>query len=445
MNNPMMNDFTRRDFLKVTTASAGVVAMSQATMPTVLGATAGSEKIRVGVIGCGGRGTGAARNCMDADPAVEIVALADLFPEQLEKARNSLANPAGGKKKDRQGDGPKRVAKISPDMCFSGFDCHEKLLKNAKVDMVILAAPPGFRPSHFAAAVAAGKHIFTEKPVAVDPAGCRAFIAAAKIAQQKKLSVVAGTQRRYDFAYKAVMQRIHEGAIGELVAAQCYWNGGGIWFREKKDWITKYSDLEWQCYNWYHYDWLCGDHIVEQHIHNIDVLNWAFKGTPVKFQGMGGRQNRGNISGNIWDHFAVEMDYANGARVSSMCRHAANTMSRVSERIVGTKGTSDPSKWIRDMQGKEIYSYTGERKDPYVLEHVELIKSIRGGNAINEGQQVAESTLTAIGGRMAAYTGREISWNWLMNASKLDIFPKQLQAGPALINPIPIPGTTELV
>jgi predicted dehydrogenase len=390
-------------------------------VPRAFGATTGSDRIRVGLIGCGGRGAGAAKNCLDAAPGVEIVALADLFPRQTERLRERFKVPA--------------------EMCFHGFDNYLKLLAT-DVDLVILAAPPGFRPSHFAAAVAAGKHVFMEKPVAVDPVGARAVIEASRLAKQKGLGVGVGTQRRHQASYLEVMKRIHDGDLGELVGGQCYWNGDSIWFREKKEWLADLTDFEWQCWNWYHWDWLCGDQIVEQHIHNIDVMNWAYGGPPVKFSGMGGRQNRGSIPGNIWDHFAVELEYANGSRVTSFCRHAPKTMGRVGERVVGTKGTSDPSRWIK---GSKPYEFTGPAVDPLVQEHTDLITSIRANNPINDGIRIAESTLTAIGGRMAAYTGREISWSWLLNGSKLDIFPKNPAPGPGVFGSVPVPGETPLV
>ncbi|MBI5382617.1 MAG: Gfo/Idh/MocA family oxidoreductase [Opitutae bacterium] len=438
MNTSPLSKLSRRSFVQLSGTAASAAVLTGLGANRVLGATAGSDKLRVGVIGCGGRGVGAARNCMDADPGVEIVSLGDLFPVQVEKARIALQSP---EKKKGEVVTSTRTANVPPDRCFSGFDCYKKVLAT-DVDLVILAAPPGFRPSHFAAAVEAGKHVFMEKPAAVDPVGCRAIIAAAKVAKEKKLGVVAGTQRRHEPGYIEVMKRIQAGEMGELVGGQCYWNGGGIWFREKKDWLAELSDFEWQCYNWYHWDWICGDHIVEQHMHNIDIMNWAFGGPPAKFQGMGGRQNRGNIPGNIWDHFAVEMEYPNGARVLSMCRHAPKTATRVSERLVGTKGTSDCKGTIK---GEKPFAYSGANPNPYVVEHEDLIKSIRSGNPLNEGEQVAISTLTAIGGRMAAYTGRELSWNWLLNSSKLDIFPKECKPGPGLFPPIPVPGVTELI
>ncbi len=414
-------DLSRRDFVRLSAASLGAAALAASTAPRVFGATAGSDTIRVGVIGCGGRGTGAAQNVLEAAPGVEIVAVADLFERQAVRARDKF--------------------KVSPAKCFWGFDAFAQLLQT-DVNYVILATPPGFRPAHFAAAVAAGKHIFIEKPVAVDPTGVRSIIATAKLASEKGLSVVAGTQRRHQGSYIETMKRIHGGELGELVGGQCYWNGESIWFREKNDWLANVSDFEWQCWNWYHWDWLSGDQIVEQHIHNLDVMNWAFGGPPVKISGMGGRQNRGAIPGNIWDHFAVELEYANGARVSSQCRHAPKTTTRVGERLVGTKGVSDPNGSIK---GEKSFKYALKDINPQVQEHTDLIASIRANSPVNEAVRVAESTLTAIGGRIAAYTGREVSWKWLMEGSKLDLFPKNPAAGAGVFGPVPIPGAYALV
>ena len=426
MNTSLRSDLSRRDFVKLSAVTTGAAVLAQLGASTVMAASGGSDRIRVGLVGCGGRGTGAAQNCLESSAGVEIVALADLFPRQVEVAAKKF--------------------KVDPGHCFSGFDAYQKLLAT-DIDLVILATPPGFRPSHFAAAIAAGKNVFMEKPVAVDPVGCRSVIATARLAKAKKLAVGAGTQRRHQPAYIEVMNRIHDGQIGELVGGQCYWNGEGIWFRAKDDpktpWLATLSDFEWQCYNWYHWDWLSGDQIVEQHIHNIDVMNWAFGGPPAKFMGMGGRQNRGSIPGNIWDHFAVEMEYANGARVMSMCRHTPKSSPRIGERVVGTQGVSVCDKGT--IKGTKSFDYAGENPNPMVQEHADLIKSIRGGQPYNEGERVAESTLTAIGGRMSAYTGREISWSWLLEGSKLDIFPKECRPGPGRFTPIPIPGQVPLV
>jgi predicted dehydrogenase len=428
---PSTSALSRRDFVKLSAATTTAAVLASLGANRVLAASAGRERLRVGVIGCGGRGTGAAQNCRDADPAVEIVALADLFPAQVAAAQKKLNVPQAA--------------------TFSGFDAYQKLLALSDLDIVILAAPPGFRPTHFEAAVNAGKHIFCEKPIAVDPTGVRQFIAAAQKAKEKKI----GTQRRHHPGYIEVMKRVHGGEIGELVGGQCYWNGTEPWYRarDEKDkdgnirwpWLADLSDFEWQCFNWYHWDWLCGDHIVEQHIHNIDVVNWAFGGPPAKFMGVGGRQTRGNKPGNIWDCFAVEMEYPNGARVMSMCRHAPKATNRVAERIVGTKGVLDTRENEQTLKTATAYKYEGPVVNPMVQEHKDLIASIRSGELLNEGERVALSTLTAIGGRMSAYTGREISWKWLLEGSKLDIFPKETKPGAGIFGAVPVPGTVELV
>ncbi len=402
-------------------------------IPRVMAARTASDTIRVGVIGCGGRGTGAAKNCLESSPGVQIVALGDLFERQTEAAQKKL-----------------KLAKVER---FWGFDNYKKVLA-ADIDLVIIATPPGFKPVQFEAAVNAGKHIFCEKPVAVDPVGVRQFIASAKKAKEKRLAVVAGTQRRHQQSYLDTMQRIHGGDLGELVGGQCYWNGTGIWFRDKKDWLANVSDFEWQCWNWYHWDWICGDQIVEQHVHNLDVMNWAFGGPPVKFMGMGGRQTRdkelsgiaAEKRGNIWDHFAVELEYPNGARVMSMCRHTPKSTPRVAERVVGSRGVADMTQsGVATIKGAKPFSYAGPTPDPYVVEHTDLIASIRANAPLNEGEQVAYSTLTAIGGRMSAYTGREVSWKWLLEGSKLDIFPKECKPGPGVFPKVAMPGEVELI
>jgi myo-inositol 2-dehydrogenase/D-chiro-inositol 1-dehydrogenase len=434
----------RRTFLKTSLPAAGAVTFASLGIDRVLGATQGSDTIRIGILGCGGRGTGAARNCLEGAPGVAIVAVADMLRNQAEIAAEQF--------------------KVAPDHVFSGLDAYQHLVKT-DVDLVIMATPPGFRPMHFKAAIEAGKHVFMEKPVAVDPVGCRLVMEVSNLAKEKKLAVVAGTQRRHQAGYIETMKRIHGGDIGELVGGQCYWLGGGIWFRMKEGFTASLSDLEWQCYNWYHWDWLSGDQVVEQHIHNIDVMNWCFNGPPSKFLASGGRQNRDadilplvkdspdfqrmgetnghpNILGNIYDHTCAELEYANGARIVSMGRHAPKSANRVGERIVGTKGVSNCSDMI---QGEKPYSYTEKQMDPFVLEHTDLIRSIRAGEPLNEGVRVAESTLTAIGIRMSAYTGREFSWEWLSKSSMLEIFPKEIKPGPGIFPPVAIPGTTPLL
>jgi predicted dehydrogenase len=282
-----------------------------------------------------------------------------------------------------------------------------------------------------------------EKPVAVDPVGIRSVIASSELASQKGLAIVAGTQRRHQDHYLQVMKRIHDGDIGEIVAAQCYWNQGDLWVKKPR---PHWSDMEWQCRNWLYFTWLSGDHIVEQHLHNLDVINWAIGTHPVQAMGMGGREVRtGKEYGNVFDHFAVEYEYPGGVRVLSMCRQIKGASTRVAERVVGTKGLVKTDGRNGSIEGEKPYKYEGKSPSPYVQEHADLIRSIRQGKPLNEGRQVAESTMTAIIGRMSAYTGRALKWDWAMNASKLDLAPPKYEFGDLPVRPVSVPGKTKLV
>ncbi len=412
-----LSGITRRDFIKAASV-AGLAAMVSG--PGILHA-APAEKIRVGLIGCGGRGTGAMIDCVEASHDVVLTAAADLFPDRMEEGLKFLKEKL-----------PKENFSATPGTCFSGFDAFTKVIA-ADVDMVILATPPFFRPQHFKAAVEAGKHIFMEKPVAVDPVGIRSVMATADLAAQKGLSVVAGTQRRHEAHYVEIMKRIHAGDIGEIVAGQCYWYMGGLWLeRAAQNWadrvIKNWSDMEWHVRNWLFTVWCSGDHICEQHVHNLDVMNWAMGSHPVKCTGMGGRAARTDpMFGNVFDHFAVEYEYPNGARVLSMCRQTAGASDNVSERVVGTKGFSYTDGADGFIKGSKPFKPEKASPNPYVQEHADLIASIKAGKPINEGRQVAESTLTAIMGRMSAYTGRSLSWDWVLNSSKLDLTPPHFE------------------
>jgi len=411
---------TRRTFLK----TSAVLAAGAAVMNIPFVHAQGSDRIRVGLIGCGGRGKGAANDCVNSASGIEIYAIGDLFQDRMESA-----------KKDLRGLGDK--ANLSDDRCFHGFDNYLKVIQSG-VDMVILATPPGFRPQHFKAAIEAGKHVFMEKPVAVCPTGVRTVIAASELASQKKLGVVAGTQRRHDKGYQETINRLRDGAAGKIVSAQCYWNQGGLWRADRQD---NWSDTEWQIRNWLYFAWLSGDHIVEQHIHNIDVINWVLGATPVKAVGMGGRQSRTEPAyGHIYDHFAIDFEYPGGVKVLSMCRQIDNCANRVGEFVMGTEGVADPGGWIK---GKSEWSYSGSRPNPYIQEHTDLIASIRAGKPLNEGRQVAESTLCAIMGRMAAYTGQEITWEKALN-SDLNLMKENLTFGPMAVDPVAMPGKTRV-
>ena len=306
---------------------------------------------------------------------------------------------------------------------------------------MILATPPGFRPLHLAAAVDAGKHVFAEKPVAVDPAGIRTVIAAAEAAKKKNLAIVSGTQRRHQESYLETIKRIEDGAIGEVLGGSCYWNQGGLWVHERK---PEYSDMEWQIRNWFYFTWLSGDHVVEQHVHNIDVMNWVMGAHPEKALGVGGRQSRTDPKyGQIFDHFAVEFTYPGDRRVLSMCRQQEGCPSKVGEFVIGSAGTSHPG---GSIDGKQSWRYRNrEAPSPYVQEHADLIASIRAGQPLNEGHRIAESTLCAIMVRMAAYTGQEIAWDWAMNESQLDLVPKNPEFGPLPVAEVARPGKTPLV
>jgi predicted dehydrogenase len=410
---------SRRNFLSNCAAAASLPVL--AGLPINVFAAGSNEKLKVGVIGTGGRGTGAAGDCLRAGKGdVEIWAVGDLFENRVKEAASKFKVPA--------------------ERTFTGFDAYQKVLETG-VDLVILATPPGFRPLHLRAAIEKGVHVFAEKPVAVDPAGVRDVIAVGELAKQKKLSIVAGTQRRHENVYLETMKRIHDGAIGEIVSAQCYWCQGALWHNGGKD-IT---DMEYQIRNWLYFTWLSGDHIVEQHVHNIDVINWAFGGPPVRAFGMGGRQTRVDAKyGDAFDHFSIEFVYPNDVRVQSFCRQAQGASSRIGERIVGTKGVAHSGK----ITGENPWTFSKEKgNNGYVQEHVDLIKAIRTRNPLNEAKTVAEATLTGILGRISAYTGKEVSFKWALEGSKLDLFPKQFAFGPGTapgVN-VAVPGRTQPV
>jgi myo-inositol 2-dehydrogenase / D-chiro-inositol 1-dehydrogenase len=414
---------SRRDFMLSAAAGAGAMALGA-------GKAGAAEKdtLRVGLIGCGRRGTGAIRNCIASSENVVLAAMGDLFPEHLKSAREDLGRLGA-------------ACQVTEETAFTGFGAYQQVL-DCDVDMVILACPPAFRPKHLAAAVDAGKHVFMEKPAAVDPAGIRSIIATSEKADGKGLSIVAGTQRRHDPVYRDIIAKVHDGIIGDLVAAQCYWIGDYGYYPavlRKEGW----PDVEWQIRNWNYFTWLSGDHIVEQHVHNLDIMNWAFNAHPIKAAAMGGRQQRtGPEFGHIYDHFAVEYIYPGGIRVQSMCRQNADTFRRVGENLVGTKGNANPAAWVR---GEKKYRFEGEKANPYVQEHADLIAAIRSGKRINEARQVAESTMTAIIGRMSAYTGQEVDWDWAMNESQLDLVPDPVVFGDKAVAAVAVPGKTPLI
>ena len=409
----------RRSLLVSSAASAAWLA----TSPLVH--ARGSDTIRVGVIGCGGRGTGAAFNCVAAAPGVEVLAVGDLFAERVAKARAELVKLEAANR-------------VSDATSFVGWDAYQKVLAT-DVDLVILATPPHFRPAHLEAAIAAGKHVFMEKPAAVDGPGVRKVLAAAAAAKEKKLAIVAGTQRRHDAPYLEAMRRIHDGAIGTIVGGQCWWNQGSLWMHPRK---PEWNDMEWQLRNWLYFTWLSGDHICEQHVHNIDVINWAIGAAPRSAVSLGGRQVRTDPAyGHVFDHFSTEFEYPGGVLVQSSARQIDGCENRVGERLVGTLGTSDPAGWI---DGASPWDWEGEGRNAYEQEHVDLIASIRAGTPLNEGRAVAESTLTAIMGRMSAYTGQKVTWEQALHSGE-DLTPPAYAFGPLAVAEVAVPGKTRLL
>lgn len=424
---------SRRAFISNCAAFASLPIL--ASLPPNAFAAGADDRIKVGLIGAGGRGTGAAQDALNADKAVHITAVGDVFEDVVKgkHVRDRLTQ--------RQ-NSPR--SKVAPENLFFGFDAYKRVIDSG-VDYVILAAPPHFRPIHAEYAIEKGVNVFAEKPGAVDPVGCRKLFAVAELATKKNLSIAAGTQRRHDPRYIETIRRIRAGELGDLVGGQAYWVGDSTASFWKHKQNPAWSEMEYNLRSWYGFQWLCGDHIVEQHVHNLDIINWAFGGPPVKAFGMGGRQNR--VWGDIWDHFAVEFEYANGARVQSFCRQADNTSHRVSERIAGTKGNADVGGGIfRGLDNKQFWKYSGPRANPYVEEHKNLIAAIRSGKPLNEGKTLAEATLTGVLGRLSAYSGKEISYKWILEASQTDLSPSAYDFGAKPPKPgIAVPGKTSPV
>jgi len=430
--NPTETKLSRRDFIRTSAALSAVTLASPASRMFA----GGSDKIRIAVIGCGGRGTHDTTNCLNCAENVELVAMGDLFADRLERCRRRLTEEFGEK------------VKVTNETCFTGWDAHKKVLAIDEVDLVILTEPPHFRPSHLRAAVEAGKHIFMEKPVAVDPVGVRSVIKSSEIADQKKLTIVAGTQSRRMSHLIEGMKRIHNGDIGEIVGGQCLRLGGGMldWSEQTKQRRPEWSDMEWQLRRWLFLTWLSGDFIVEMHVHNIDRMNWALDAHPVQCIALGGRQVRtGPEYGNIFDHISVDYEYPNGVRVGYMGSQIDGLTYRQDARVIGTKGKAYTHEGDFIIDGPKPFKYDGPRLSPDVKQHADQIAAIRAGEHLNEGKRIAESTMTCIMGRMSAYTGRALKWDWAMKASKLDLSPSKYEFGDLEMRPVAIPGQTQLI
>ncbi len=428
-----IEDLSRRKFLKTTSTAvaSGALLGSLSIERSAFGAS-NNDTLKVALVGCGGRGSGAAMHALNAETNCKLVAMADAFNDRIESAHSQL--------KAKHGD---RVDVPKANMLV-GLEGYKQAI--ALSDVVILATPPGFRPMMFEEAVRQGKHVFMEKPVAVDAPGVRRVLAAAAEAKKKNLKVGVGLQRHHQQNYQETIKRLQGGEIGDIVAAQVYWNGGPVGPKARRAQVVEQlgrqpTEMEYQVKNWYNFVWLCGDHIVEQHIHNIDVINWIKGNYPVRCHGMGGRSfQKGPDSGEIYDHHAVEYEYADGTRMFSQCRQIPGCENNISEHVIGTKGTSDVSG--SKIFGANKWRFKDEKAstDGWQLEHYPLFDAIRNDKEHNEAEYGAKSTLTAIMGRMATYSGKIIEWDQAMNSS-IDLMPKNL-AWDAM--PLVLPGADGL-
>jgi predicted dehydrogenase len=433
MNNDLLLPTTRRRFLK--TGSMAAMVGAAAPYIKVIGAEKfepNSDTIKVGLIGCGGRGSGAAGQALAADKNVMLTAMGDVFENRLQSSLQALKKEGG----DR--------VQVTPEKTFIGLDSYKKVLDSG-VDLVILTTPPGFRPLHLEAAINAGKHVFCEKPMATDAPGVRSILESVKKAKEKKLAIVAGFCWRYNYGEREFFKRIHDGEIGEIRSLENIYNTGPIWVHPR---VAGQTDMEYQLRNWYYFTWLSGDHIVEQAVHSIDKMAWAMKDEPpVSCFATGGRQVRTEEKyGHIYDHFAVVYEYANGARGYHMTRQQPNTANFVKDYFTGTKGigkinTAGP---LEILAGGDRWRYQGERPNMYQVEHNELFASIRKGEPINDGDRMAKSTMLAIIGRMAAYTGQIVRWDDAMNSQE-SLAPANLSDWnqPVPVPPVAMPGQTK--
>lgn len=439
----MNSNFSRRDFMKTTAVVAGGISV----LPFESRATSSvDDTIKVALVGCGGRGTGAALQALSVKQNVKLVAMADAFRDRIDSCyKNLTADKTGSEAKASV----KARVDVPEERKFVGFDGYKQAI--ALADVVILTTPPGFRPIHFEEAVRQGKHIFMEKPVATDAPGVRKVLEAAEEAKKKNLKIVVGLQRHYQNSYLETYKRvIGENMIGDIVSARCYWNNDGVWVHERK---PSETEMEYQMRNWYYFVWLCGDHICEQHIHNIDVINWFKGGYPVEAVGIGGRQVRTDKKfGEIFDHHVVEYKYADGMILNSQCRHQPGTVSDVSEHLVGTKGRATEGR-IFDLKGNSLWRHKGDGDpNPYQAEHDVLFDCIANNKPINDAENGAKSTMTAILGRMATYSGKKIKWEDAL-ASNISLQPDAYtwETLPKVLPdkdgwyPIPTPGKTRVV
>ncbi|HMF20050.1 MAG TPA: Gfo/Idh/MocA family oxidoreductase [Gemmataceae bacterium] len=428
-NTPPKTNVGRRRFLQTSAGAAAALSLASGVHAD------GDNILRIGLIGCGGRGTGAAANALKADPNVRLTAMGDAFRDRLD---SSLANLRGDRVLAPKIDVPR-------ERQFVGFDAYREVIGSG-VDAVLLCTPPHFRPAHLDAAVRANKHVFCEKPVAVDAPGVRRVLATCQEAGRRRLSVVSGLCWRYHGGMREAFARMHDGAVGNIVALQCSYNTGTLWHRNREQ---GWSDMEWQIRNWLYFTWLSGDFNVEQHIHSLDKMAWAMRDQhPLRAVGLGGRQVRtGPEFGNIFDHHSVVYEYPNGIKCFASCRQQANCAPDVSDWVMGSLGTAHlrGDNGLSRITGRNAWQYPAARArqdDMYQTEHNELFASIRRGTPINNGEYMAKSTLMAIMGRMATYTGRVISWEDALN-SREDLSPPRYEWGRLPVAPVARPGITE--
>jgi predicted dehydrogenase len=433
------NQQTRRRFIK--TSVVGGTAAMLLSNGMLYGKS--PDKIKVGLIGCGGRGTRAGIiDCAESSPGVELVAIGDVFEDHVKSAPETIKTNL-----QKRGLPVKDIYKVTPETTFAGFDAYKNVIA-CDVDMVILTTPPFFRPEHLRAAVEAGKHVFVEKPVAVDPVGVRSVIESSDLALEKGLVIVAGTQLRRILSNRETIKRVHNGDIGDLTGGQVVRSGGAMrdWRSEEETRKPEWSDMEYHIRRWLFWTWQSGDFITEMHVHNLDIMNWILGSHPVQCMGVGGRQVRTEAKyGDCYDHFAVEYEYPNDVRIEYIGTQIDGFTYRSDQRVTGTQGSVYLYGGNGIIKGANPWKFEGEKPNPSVLQYAEMIDSIRKGKPLNEGRQVAESTMTAILGRMSAYTGRALKWDWAMNASKLDLTPGEMKFGDLPDMPVPMPGVTELI
>lgn len=424
----------RREFLRASSVAAATAAVTSGLGYVQNAHAAGSDVLKVGLIGCGGRGTGAALNALNADANVQLTAMGDMFTDRIERSLKALKNDLG--------DRAATKVNVTPEKCFTGFDNYKQVI-DSDVDVVLLCSPPHFRPAQIKYAVEKGKHIFAEKPVAVDAPGIRSVIASAEAAKEQKLSLVSGLCYRYDLAKRETMERLHNGQIGKILSIHVTYNTHPLKHEARQsDW----DDMTFQLRNWQYFTWLSGDHICEQHVHSIDKAAWALHDEPPKsVTALGGRQVlKGEDYGNIYDHFASVFEYGDGTRVFSNCCQIAGVDMDVTDTFIGTQGVCETQMFKHEIKGLYPWRHRGKYRTMYQVEHDEMFAAIRAGKPINNGTYMVRSNLMAIMARMSAYTGKRITWEQALNSQE-DLTPAKYELGPMSVAPVATPGVTKFV